>query len=74
MWCQYPVVTRSNIKDGKKGQPDYTGGVHGESNELGFIEVLWALSGLEGIPRKIIIILIRFIFICIVLKLKEHNC
>lgn len=47
----YPVVTRCNIENGKKGQPNYTGGVHGESDELGLVEVLRALPGLEGIPK-----------------------
>lgn len=46
----YPVVTGCNIEDRKKGQPNYTGGVHGESNKFGLIEVLRALPGLKGIP------------------------
>ena len=46
----YPVITRCDIEDGKKGQPNYTSGVHGESDEFGLVEVLRALPGLEGIP------------------------
>ncbi len=45
----YSVVTGSDVEDGLKGQPDDTGGVHGEANELGFVEILWTLPGLEGI-------------------------
>lgn len=56
---QYPVVTRCNIKDGKKGQPNYAGSVHCESDKLGLIEVFWALPGLEGIPMGRITFLIR---------------
>ena len=57
---RYPVVTGCNIEDGKKCQPNYTGGVHGESNKLGLVEILGALPGLEGIPRRRkIIFLIR---------------
>lgn len=46
----YPVITGCDIENGEKCQPDYTGGVHGESNKLGLVEVLRALPGLEGIP------------------------
>ena len=46
----YPVVAGCDIENGKKGQPNDAGGVHGESNKLGLVEVLRALPGLEGIP------------------------
>lgn len=49
--CCYPVVAGCDIEDGKKGQPNDTGGVHGESDKLGLIEILRALPGLEGIPK-----------------------
>ena len=48
---RYPVVTGCDVENGKKRQPDYAGGVHGESNKLGLVEVLGALPGLEGIPK-----------------------
>ena len=46
----YPIVTGCDIEDGQEGKPDNAGGVHGEANELGLIEVLWTLPGLESIP------------------------
>ena len=35
--------------DGQVGQPDNAGGVAGESNKLGFIEIFWNISGIKGI-------------------------
>jgi DhnA family fructose-bisphosphate aldolase class Ia len=46
----YPIVTGCDIEYGEEGQPDDAGGVHGEANELGLVEVLWTLPGLESIP------------------------
>ena len=48
----YPVVTGRDVEDRKEGQPDDAGGVHGESDELGLVEVLRALPGLESVPRQ----------------------
>jgi len=45
----YSVVTGSDVEDGLEGQPDDAGGVHGEADELGLVEVLWTFPGLEGI-------------------------
>ena len=47
----HPVVAGRYVEDGLEGQPDDTGGVHGEPNELGLVEVLGAFPGLEGIDR-----------------------
>ena len=35
--------------DGQVGQPDHTGGVAGESNKLGLIEIFWNISGIKSI-------------------------
>ena len=45
----YPVVAGSDIENGLEGEPDDAGGVHGESDELGLVEVLGALPRLEGV-------------------------
>lgn len=50
--CCYPVVAGCDVENGKKRQPNDAGGVHGESDKLGFVEILRALPGLEGIPKK----------------------
>lgn len=49
--CCYPVVAGCDVEDGEKRQPNDAGGVHGESDKLGLIEILRALPGLEGIPK-----------------------
>lgn len=33
--------------DGYKGQPDNTGGVHGEGNVLSLVEISWDVAGLR---------------------------
>lgn len=35
--------------DGHECQPDDAGGVHGEADELGLVEVLWDLPRLDGV-------------------------
>lgn len=45
----YPVVAGSDIEDRQKCEPDDAGGVHGEPNELGLVEVFRALSRLESV-------------------------
>lgn len=43
----HPVVAGSDIEDGLKREPDDAGGVHGEPDELGLVEIFRALSRLE---------------------------
>lgn len=38
--------------DGYKGQPDNTGGVHGEGNVLSLIEISWDVAGLEERDKR----------------------
>ena len=42
------IIPRSEI-DRHKGEPDDTGGVHGEPDELGFVEVLGDLPCFDGV-------------------------
>ena len=45
----HPVVASRDVEDGLEGQPDDAGGVHGEPDELGLVEILRTLPGLEGV-------------------------
>lgn len=42
------ITTKVN---GNESDPNDTSGVHGEADELGFVEVLWDVAGLEGVER-----------------------
>ena len=43
-------VQRSEV-DGNESEPDDAGGVHGEADVLGFVEVLWDLPRLDRVER-----------------------
>ena len=45
----YLVGVRCPKVEGDESQPDDAGGVHGEADILGFIEVLWHLSRFDGV-------------------------
>lgn len=42
-------MSGGHIDDRQECQPEDAGGVHGESNVFGFVDVFWILAGFKGV-------------------------